>query len=283
MCVCLQKRKRNKKEKTAEKGMDKLPLQVVFFLNRYGRKYAEGLSENRKTAEGNEKGGQRQPQTQVVRGRTEKISPICHLQKSTAKALHSCRRKRKKRKHSAEERKKSALSESLGNGGEQNEIAADKQNGLHGIADGGGKDFCQREGAGLGRKSTGFLGVGSAEKPSEDTGQNGTRKRGKQKGISPEWHTEKTDTDCTDKEQRPGQIGKNKDMLCLVEREELFFIESGSDFRTHGVAGEDTEKKGESGNAVQTEKRTGKRTEDCPNPFCRADTQKNTAGGKKRK
>lgn len=52
---------------TAAKGVAELALEIVFFADRHGGKYAEGLSQNGKTAEGDEKGGQGQPQRKLIR------------------------------------------------------------------------------------------------------------------------------------------------------------------------------------------------------------------------
>ena len=57
-------------EKTAEKGVENFPFEVVFFVDGNRRKHTESLSQNGKSAEGNEKSSKSQPKVQRVRGMT---------------------------------------------------------------------------------------------------------------------------------------------------------------------------------------------------------------------
>ena len=54
MCLWNEKWIEKITEQTAEKGVQKLPFEVVFFVDGNSGKHPEGLSQNGKTAEGNE-------------------------------------------------------------------------------------------------------------------------------------------------------------------------------------------------------------------------------------
>lgn len=72
-------------------------------------------------------------------------------------------------------------------------------------------------------------------------------------------------------------------MLNVFWRKIFFFIKLGRDFRPHGIAGKDTQKKGEGCNAIQPKQKLCQRAQETSHPFCSADAQQNTAGRQKRK
>lgn len=70
MCLLNEKWIEEITEQTAEKGIAEFPFEVVFFVDGNRRKHTESLSQNGKSAEGNEKSSKSQPKAQRVRGTT---------------------------------------------------------------------------------------------------------------------------------------------------------------------------------------------------------------------
>ena len=144
MCLPFEKRVEKPEKKTAEKGVQEFSLEVVFFVDGDCGKDTEGLSQNRKAAKGNKESNQCQPETNIIGRLTQQICPVCHFQQTAAKALQSFGGKRQNTACAGEMIENACLFHGFGYCTKQNQIAADEQDGIYGIGNGIGENFCQR-------------------------------------------------------------------------------------------------------------------------------------------
>ena len=142
MCLLNEKRIKKITEKTAEKGAQELPFEVVFFLYGDGGEEVEGLSQNGKAAEGNQKGNGGQAQTQGLGGEAQQIGAVCHFQKTAATSLKEIGRKGQEKEYLCRQRKERGLLHCFRKRAKQDQIAADEEECIHTIGNGRGKDFC---------------------------------------------------------------------------------------------------------------------------------------------
>lgn len=122
----------------------------------------------------------------------------------------------------------------------------------------------------------------SAEPP-EDAGHDSAEERTKQQSVAEKRYAEKARANGADEKQGTGIIGENEDMLGFFQKNQFFFIKLSSDFCAYRIAGEDAQKKGKGGNAIQPKEGLCQWAQQDTYSFRSTDAQKEATGCHERK